>query len=163
MYLSHCEHTVGLSTPVWFIPGPTRERESFSLYLFSFYTCSSSVLGVRDDRVVSQFLTLVLSNQYTARSLNEMLGFFWGGLFFFFFFFFFFYSVRCLMALSHCCVWEKRKEGRKGNVLFNDALNTFYLRLCGVRRMAKYHTYSERGNLLPPQLFLVPASAPRLV
>ena len=26
-----------------------------------------------------------------------------------------------------------RKEGRKENVLFNDALNTFYLRLYGVR------------------------------
>ena len=31
-----------------------------------------------------------------------------------------------------------------GNVLFNDALNTFYLRLYGVRDMVKYHTDSER-------------------
>ena len=31
--------------------------------------------------------------------------------------------------------WGKRekKEGKKGNVLFNDALTTFYLRLYGVR------------------------------
>ena len=28
---------------------------------------------------------------------------------------------------------------RKGNVLFNDTLNTFYLRLCGVRHMVKDH------------------------
>ena len=36
-------------------------------------------------------------------------------------------------------------EGRKeGNVLFNDALNTFYLRLYGVRHMVKYHSDSER-------------------
>ena len=42
-------------------------------------------------------------------------------------------------------------EGRKeGNILFNDALNTFYLRLYGVRHMVKYHTDSERGNPLPP-------------
>ena len=42
-------------------------------------------------------------------------------------------------------------QGRKeGNVLFNDALNTFYLRLYGVRHMVKYHTYSERGNPPPP-------------
>ena len=35
----------------------------------------------------------------------------------------------------------------EGNVLFNDALNTFYLRLCGV---VKDHLDSERGNPLPP-------------
>ena len=41
--------------------------------------------------------------------------------------------------------------GRKeGNVLFNDALNTFYLRLYGVRHMVKDHSDSERGNPLPP-------------
>ena len=34
-------------------------------------------------------------------------------------------------------------EGRKeGNVLFNDALNTFYLRLYGVRHMVKDHSDS---------------------
>ena len=37
---------------------------------------------------------------------------------------------------------ERRKEGRK--CLFNDALNTFYLRLYGVRHMVKYHSDSER-------------------
>ena len=36
-------------------------------------------------------------------------------------------------------------EGRKeGNVLFNDALNTFYLRLYGVRHMVKDHSDSEK-------------------
>ena len=35
-------------------------------------------------------------------------------------------------------------NGRKeGNVLFNDALNTFYLRLYGIRHMVKYHSDSE--------------------
>ena len=35
--------------------------------------------------------------------------------------------------------------GRKeGNALFNDALNTFYLRLYGVGHMVKYHSDSER-------------------
>ena len=38
----------------------------------------------------------------------------------------------------------------KGNVLFNDTLNTFYLQLYGVRHMVKDHSDSERGNLLPP-------------
>ena len=43
------------------------------------------------------------------------------------------------------------------NVLFNDALNTFYLRLYGVRHMVKDHSDSEKGNPLPPHrlLFLI--------
>ena len=46
------------------------------------------------------------------------------------------------------------KEGRK--CLFNDTLNTFYLRLYGVRHMVKDHSDSERGNLLPPHGLLFP-------
>ena len=48
----------------------------------------------------------------------------------------------------------RRKEG---NVLINDALNTFYLRLYGVRHMVKDHSDSEKGNPLLPHrlLFLI--------
>ena len=35
-------------------------------------------------------------------------------------------------------------ERKEGNVLFNDALNTFYLQLYGVRHMVKDHSDSER-------------------
>ena len=35
---------------------------------------------------------------------------------------------------------------RERNVLFNDALNTFYLRLYGVRHMVKDHSDSEKGT-----------------
>ena len=47
------------------------------------------------------------------------------------------------------------QEGR--SVLFNDTLNTFYLRLHGVGHMVKDHLDSERGNPLPPHglLFLI--------
>ena len=50
--------------------------------------------------------------------------------------------------------------GRKeGNVLFNDALNTFYLRLYGIRHMVKDHSDSERGNpLLPHKLLFMISS-----
>ena len=34
-------------------------------------------------------------------------------------------------------------------MFFNDAINTFYLRLYGVRHMVKNHSDSERGNPLP--------------
>ena len=52
------------------------------------------------------------------------------------------------------------QNGRKeGNVLFNDALNTFYLQLYGVRHMVKDHSDSERGNLLPPHGLLFPISS----
>ena len=48
--------------------------------------------------------------------------------------------------------------GRKeGNVLFNDALNTFYLRLYGIRHMVKDHSDSEKGNPLPPHRLLLTA------
>ena len=50
----------------------------------------------------------------------------------------------------------RRKEG---NVLFNDALNTFYLRLYGVRHMVKDHFDSEKGNLLPPHRLLFPINS----
>ena len=44
----------------------------------------------------------------------------------------------------------------KENVLFNDALNTFYLRLYGVRYMVKDHSDSEREN---PHGLLFPISS----
>ena len=50
--------------------------------------------------------------------------------------------------------------GRKeGNVLFNDALNTFFLWLYGVGHMVKDHSDSERGNLLQPHRLLFPISS----
>ena len=42
---------------------------------------------------------------------------------------------------------DRRKEG---NVLFNNALNTFVLRLYEVGHMVKDHSDSERRNPLPP-------------
>ena len=53
---------------------------------------------------------------------------------------------------------DKPTKGRQeGNVLFNDALNIFYLRLYGVGYMVEAHSDSERGNPLPPHelLFLI--------
>ena len=47
---------------------------------------------------------------------------------------------------------ELIKRRKEGNILFNDALNTFYLRLYGVRHMVKDHSDSKRGNSLPPRL-----------
>ena len=43
---------------------------------------------------------------------------------------------------------------KEGNVLFNDALNTFYVRLYGIRHMVKDHSDSERGNPLLPHRLL---------
>ena len=47
-------------------------------------------------------------------------------------------------------------KGKEGNILFNDALNTFYLQLYGGRHMVKDHSDSERGNLLLPHGLLFP-------
>ena len=38
------------------------------------------------------------------------------------------------------------RDVKEGNVLFNDALNTFYLRLYSVRYMVKDHSDNDKGN-----------------
>ena len=48
---------------------------------------------------------------------------------------------------------------KEGNVLFNDALNIFYLRLYGVKHMVKDHSDSEKGNPLPPHRLLFPINS----
>ena len=51
-------------------------------------------------------------------------------------------------------------EGRKeGNVLFNEVLNTFYIRLYDIRHMVKDHSDSKRGNPLPPHGLLFPINS----
>ena len=47
-------------------------------------------------------------------------------------------------------------SGRKE--IFNDTLNTFYLRLYGIRHMVNT-TQSKRGNPLPPHGLLIPISS----
>ena len=46
-----------------------------------------------------------------------------------------------------------RKRERERDVLFNDALNTFYLRLYGVRHMVKDHSDSEREREREREMF----------
>ena len=79
-------------------------------------------------------------------------------------------SLTCLTILvcppSDCWTHQERSlmcnysrltfhGERERNVLFNDALNTFYLRLYGVRHMVKDHSDSEKGNPLPPHRLLL--------
>ena len=52
---------------------------------------------------------------------------------------------------------HQRKKER--NVLFNNTLNTFYLRIHGVGHMVKDHSNSERGNPLPPYGLLFPINS----
>ena len=55
---------------------------------------------------------------------------------------------------------RSERTGRKeGNVLFNDALNTFYLRLYGIIHMVKDHSDFEGGNQLLPHGLLFPISS----
>ena len=67
-----------------------------------------------------------------------------------------FFIVNNMYARVFECVCEKE---RKGNVLFDDALKTFYLRLYGVRHMVKDHSDSEKGNPLPPHRLLFPINS----
>ena len=54
-------------------------------------------------------------------------------------------KIYCPMSKQANCLPDRER-----NVLFNNALNTFYLRLYGVRYMVKDHSDSEKGNPLPP-------------
>ena len=58
---------------------------------------------------------------------------------------------RAFLSMNAHWCWKE------GNVLFNDALNTFHLRLYGVRHMVRDHSDSERENPLPPRglLFMI--------
>ena len=51
--------------------------------------------------------------------------------------------------------YVNRERERERDVLFNDALNTFYLQLYGIRHMVKDHSDSEKGNPLPPHRLLL--------
>ena len=65
-----------------------------------------------------------------------------------------------LLMAHYLAEWLWWKGGRKEeNILFNDALNTFYLQLYGLRHMVKNHSDSERGNLLPPHRLLFQLTA----
>ena len=83
---------------------------------------------------------------------------------------FFTYIYACMCACVRVCVrgnlctaltlWLKTTRTRKeGNILFNDALSTLFLRLYGVGHMVEDHSDSERGNPLPPHGLLFPISS----
>ena len=71
-----------------------------------------------------------------------------------------FNSDNCDNYILHIALYGVMRE-RERNVLFNDALNTFYLRLYGVRHMVKDHSDSEKGNPLPPHRVLLYAPSHR--
>ena len=73
------------------------------------------------------------------------------------FYFVLFYCIYvCMHARTYVCMYVCMYLRKEGNVLFNDALNTFYLRLYGVRHMIKDN---ERENSLPPHGQLFPISS----
>ena len=65
----------------------------------------------------------------------------------------------CYPVCGMVHIKEPSHRWKEGNVLFNDVLNTFYLRLCGVRHMVKDHSDSEKGNPLPPHRLLFPINS----
>ena len=63
-----------------------------------------------------------------------------------------------LNQTDETCTFQQQIR-RKEVLLFNDALNTFYLRLYDVEHMVKDHSESERGNPLPPHGLLFPINS----
>ena len=54
---------------------------------------------------------------------------------------------------------HRDSEKDRGNVLFNDVLNTLYLRFYGVGHMVNDHSDSQRANPLPPHGLIFPVSS----
>ena len=50
------------------------------------------------------------------------------------------------IIVSYFTIAQQSNQQLERNVLFNDALNTFYLRLYGVRHMVKDYSDSEKGK-----------------
>ena len=65
----------------------------------------------------------------------------------------FFIYIQKMSVYGVMSCWIMRESER--NVLFNDALNTFYLQLYGIRHMVKDHSDSQKGNPLPPHRLLL--------
>ena len=63
------------------------------------------------------------------------------------------YPVCGMVHIKEPLLLIGKREREK--CLINDALNTFYLRLYGVRHMVKDHSDSEKGNPLPPHGLLL--------
>ena len=58
-------------------------------------------------------------------------------------------STQSTIDMGSCTLHVKsilHHERKEGNVLFNDALNTFYLRLYGDTHIKKDHSEGERGD-----------------
>ena len=53
---------------------------------------------------------------------------------------------------------RNQRQRKEGNVSFNGALKTFYLRLYDVRYMVNDDSDSEKENQLPPHWLLFPIS-----
>ena len=70
-----------------------------------------------------------------------------------------FIPIRLLLHNLAIVSPRQRPRERERNVLFNDTLNTFYLRLYGVIHIAKDHSDSEKGNPLPPHRLLFPINS----
>ena len=66
---------------------------------------------------------------------------------------------HCIHTYIHIYIHTFYACERERNVLFNDALNTFYLRLYCVRHMVKDHSDSEKGNPLPPHRLLLSSNS----
>ena len=64
-------------------------------------------------------------------------------------------NISYYILINYLCYFYIKLLIIDRNDLFNDALNTFYLRLYGVRHMVKDHSDSEKGNPLPPHRLLL--------
>ena len=96
---------------------------------------------------VYSYFTCVTKTKKTTQITDSYIGYVWITLL----------NKQITSGTAKPCVntWRERER----DVLFNDALNTFYLQLYGVRHIVKDHSDSEKGNPLPPHRLILSISS----
>ena len=95
---------------------------------------------MKDQRLIAPWANAITTELHLAQYINSLTGINRR-------------STACQVGIYTSELWRERERER--NVLFNDTLNTFYLRLYGVRHMVKDHSDSEKGNPLSPHRLLL--------
>ena len=69
------------------------------------------------------------------------------------------HSTHFIYSYMASDIWLRTILIVREREMFYLTLNTFYVRLYGVRHMVKDHSDSEKGNPLPPHRLLFPISS----
>ena len=116
------------------------------LFRSSLLSLNSMILKIETNKIKKKKTLFYKTRQYYIYIFDKII---------------FFWSIgQDKSKIQTQIIWVTYKFGRRKEMfLFNDALNTFYLRIYGVGHMVKDHSDRERRNPLPPHRLLFPISS----